>query len=85
MIDHVILTVSNFERSVTFYSKALKPLGITLSMEYKGEGNHLDLKGFGDGKSIFFWLKEGKVDPNGVHIGICSERSCGPTELRLSE
>jgi catechol 2,3-dioxygenase-like lactoylglutathione lyase family enzyme len=27
MIDHVILTVSDFERSVAFYNKALKPLG----------------------------------------------------------
>jgi catechol 2,3-dioxygenase-like lactoylglutathione lyase family enzyme len=25
MIDHVILTVSDFQRSVTFYAKALKP------------------------------------------------------------
>jgi len=29
MIDHIILTVSDFERSVAFYAKALKPLGIT--------------------------------------------------------
>ena len=29
MIDHVILTVSDFKRSVAFYAKALKPLGIT--------------------------------------------------------
>src|ERR1700752_709205 len=28
MIDHVILTVSDFGRSVAFYAKALKPLGI---------------------------------------------------------
>jgi len=29
MIDHVILTVSDFKRSVAFYAKALEPLGIT--------------------------------------------------------
>jgi hypothetical protein len=29
MIDHVILIVSDFERSVASYAKALKPLGIT--------------------------------------------------------
>ena len=29
MIDHVILTVSDFKLSVAFYAKALKPLGIT--------------------------------------------------------
>src|ERR1700747_394453 len=36
MIDHVILTVSRFERSVAFYSKALKPLGITNFTDYEG-------------------------------------------------
>jgi catechol 2,3-dioxygenase-like lactoylglutathione lyase family enzyme len=29
MIDHVILAVKDFGRSVAFYAKALKPLGIT--------------------------------------------------------
>jgi predicted lactoylglutathione lyase len=27
------------------------------------------LKGFGDGKRAFFWLKEGKPDPKAVHVG----------------
>lgn len=73
MIDHVIITVSSFERSVAFYSNALEPLGITMSMEYKGEGNHPDLMGFGDGKTIFFWLKEGKSVSNGMHIGFVAK------------
>ena len=34
MIDHVILTVSDFERSVAFYAKALKLLGITNFTDY---------------------------------------------------
>lgn len=73
MIDHVILTVSNFERSVAFYTSALKPLGITMAMDFKGEGDHPDLKGFGDGKSIFFWLKEGSADSSGIHIGFVAK------------
>jgi hypothetical protein len=36
MIDHVILTVSDFGRSVAFYAKALKPLGITNFTDYEG-------------------------------------------------
>jgi catechol 2,3-dioxygenase-like lactoylglutathione lyase family enzyme len=64
MIDHVILTVSDFKRSVAFYAKALKPLGITASIDYEGKDGHPDLKGFGDGKRYFFWLKEGKPDPD---------------------
>jgi len=59
MIDHIILTVSDFERSVTFYAKALKPLAITNFIDYEGQDGHPDLKGFGDGKRAFFWLKKG--------------------------
>lgn len=73
MIDHVILTVSDFERSVAFYTRALKPLGVTLIMDFKGQDGHADLKGFGDGKTIFFWLKEGKVNSNGTHVGFVAK------------
>ena len=73
MIDHVILTVSSFERSVAFYTGAFAPLGIKMSMDYKGEGNHPDLKGFGDGITIFFWLKEGKTASAGVHVGFVAK------------
>ena len=73
MIDHVIITVSNFERSVAFYTEALKPLGITMSMDFKGEGGHPDLKGFGDGHTIFFWLKEGKAYPEAAHVGFVAK------------
>jgi catechol 2,3-dioxygenase-like lactoylglutathione lyase family enzyme len=73
MIDHVILTVSDFKRSVAFYAKALKPLGITTFMDYQGKDGHPDLKGFGDGKRYFFWLKEGKPDPQAVHVGFVAK------------
>ena len=29
MIDHFFLTVSNFDRSIDFYTRALAPLGIS--------------------------------------------------------
>jgi catechol 2,3-dioxygenase-like lactoylglutathione lyase family enzyme len=73
MIDHVILTVSDFKRSVDFYAKALKPLGITTFIDYEGKDGHPDLKGFGDGKRYFFWLKEGKPDPQAVHVGFVAK------------
>jgi catechol 2,3-dioxygenase-like lactoylglutathione lyase family enzyme len=73
MIDHVILTVSDFKRSVAFYAKALKPLGITALPDYDGKDGHPDLKGFGIGKSHFFWLKEGKPDPQAVHVGFVAK------------
>src|SRR6267143_7285246 len=68
MIDHVIHTVSHFMRSVAFYAEALKPLGITTLLDYEGKDGHPDLKGFGIGKSHFFWLKEGKPAPQAVHV-----------------
>ena len=47
MIDHVILTVSDFKRSVAFYSRALKPLGITAFLDYVGgKDGHPDSEGF---------------------------------------
>ena len=73
MIDHVILTVSDFKRSVVFYVKALKPLGITNFTDYEGQDGHPDLKGFGDGERAFFWLKEGKPDPQAVHVGFVAK------------
>ena len=73
MIDHVILTVSDFKRSVAFYTRALKPLGITNFIDYGGKDGHPDLKGFGDGKRAFFWLKEGKPDPQAVHVGFAAK------------
>jgi|SRR5437016_9775980 len=73
MIDHVILTVSDFKRSVAFYAKALKPLGITNFTDYEGHAGHPDLKGFSDGKRAFFRLKEGKPDPQAVHVGFVAK------------
>lgn len=61
MLDHMILTVSDVERSLAFYEAALKPLNIKFFMPYKGEDGHPDLWGFGDGKrAFFFWIKQGK-------------------------
>jgi hypothetical protein len=80
MIDDIILTVGDFERSVAFYAKALKPLGITNFTDYKGPDGHPDLKGFGDGERAFFWLKEGKPYPQAVHVGFVAKdhaSSCG--------
>jgi catechol 2,3-dioxygenase-like lactoylglutathione lyase family enzyme len=69
VIDHVILTVRDFKRSVPFYARALKPLEITNFTDYEGHDGHPDLRGFGDGRRAFFWLKEGKPDPSAVHVG----------------
>jgi catechol 2,3-dioxygenase-like lactoylglutathione lyase family enzyme len=69
MHDHVILTVSNFKRSIAFYEKALKPLGFTDFVIFDGKDGHPDLKGFGTNGRSFFWLKEGMPDPAAIHVG----------------
>ena len=51
----------------------MKPLGITNFTAYEGQDGHPDLKGFGDGKRAFFWLKEGKPDPQAVHVGFVAK------------
>jgi hypothetical protein len=39
MLDHMILTVSNIERSLAFYEAALKPLNIKFSCPTMAESN----------------------------------------------
>jgi catechol 2,3-dioxygenase-like lactoylglutathione lyase family enzyme len=73
MLNHMILTVSDVERSLAFYEAALKPLNIKFFMPYKGEDGHPDLWGFGDGKRAFFWIKQGKPDPAAIHWGFMAE------------
>jgi catechol 2,3-dioxygenase-like lactoylglutathione lyase family enzyme len=69
MLDHVILTVKDFKRSVPFYQQVLRTLEITEFVEYWGNDGHPDLKGFGRDNTFFFWLKEGNPDPSAVHVG----------------
>jgi catechol 2,3-dioxygenase-like lactoylglutathione lyase family enzyme len=69
VIHHVILTVRDFKRSVAFYKKDLAPLGISNFTDYEGHDGHHDLKGFGDGRRAFFWLKQGAPDSKAVHVG----------------
>jgi catechol 2,3-dioxygenase-like lactoylglutathione lyase family enzyme len=73
MLDHMILTVSNVERSLAFYEAALKPLSIKFFLPYKGDSGHPDLWGFGDGKRAFFWIKQGNPDPGSIHWGFTAE------------
>jgi len=66
MIDHVILTVSDFERSVAFYTKVLKPLGITNFTDYEGRDGHPDLKVSVTAKELFSGSKKENRSPSGA-------------------
>ncbi len=73
MLDHIILSVSDVERSLRFYESALKPLKIKMFIPFKGQNGHPDLWGFGDGKRAFFWLKLGKPNPDAIHWGFIAD------------
>ena len=52
----------------------LPPSSVNTKSSVTGlHAGHPDLKGFGDGKRAFFWLKEGKPDPKAVHVGFVAK------------
>ena len=57
MIDHIGITVRDFERARRFYDSALSPLGVATIMEVKPEesGGYHGV-GYGKGGKPFFWL-----------------------------
>ncbi|MEB5696862.1 VOC family protein [Klebsiella aerogenes] len=76
MLDHVFITVSDTERSVTFYERVLPLLGIINRHDYDGSdgpSGHPDLKGFGASGRVFFWLRPGIPCPQTVHVGFAAD------------
>lgn len=72
MLDHIFLTVGDTGRSIAFYEQVLPILGITARHDYdgsEGPAGHPDLKGFGAGGKVFFWLRQGTPAPGAVHVG----------------
>lgn len=58
MIDHIGFPISDYEKSKTFYAKALAPLGYTLVMEVPGDinGSGFPAAGFGMSGKPDFWI-----------------------------
>ncbi|TWI47988.1 catechol 2,3-dioxygenase-like lactoylglutathione lyase family enzyme [Pseudomonas duriflava] len=84
MLDHIFLSVSDIARSIRFYEAALMPLGITARLDYDGKdgpSGHPDLKGFGANGRMFFWLREGVVKGQTVHVGFVAHSK---TEVEAS-
>jgi catechol 2,3-dioxygenase-like lactoylglutathione lyase family enzyme len=68
-VDHTSLSVSDFAKAKAFYAAALKPLGITVLMEFpKAVTGNVDVAGLGSNGKPFFWLADaGKTSPR-IHI-----------------
>lgn len=76
MLDHVFISVSDIDRSISFYEKALAPLGISHVLDYdgrQGPAGHPDLKGFGANGRVFFWLRDGRVEAGAAHVGFVAD------------
>jgi catechol 2,3-dioxygenase-like lactoylglutathione lyase family enzyme len=72
MIDHLGFSVSDYERSKTFYLKALAPLGYVIVLEVPGSKTQSGkpAAGFGANNKPDFWIAgEGKVE-HPLHIAI---------------
>jgi len=62
VIDHMGIRVSNLDRSIEFYTKALAPLGYALVMKWEA------FAGFGvDGKSDF-WIDGSQAPKEPIHV-----------------
>lgn len=67
IIDHIGLSVSDFEVSKEFFLKALAPLGITLVSEVQGWA------GFGKNGKPEFWFGVGEVAQSPMHLAFSAE------------
>jgi catechol 2,3-dioxygenase-like lactoylglutathione lyase family enzyme len=68
ILDHVVINVSDLERSRRFYAAALAPLGVSELMSRPGTA------GFGIRGKPEFWLRERELaDP--VHVAFATDRA----------
>jgi len=76
MLDHIGITVSDYQQSVAFYKAALAPLGYELVMEVQG------FAGFGPrqkpGPIATFWIHQGisPVSVSTIHIAFNANIPC---------
>jgi catechol 2,3-dioxygenase-like lactoylglutathione lyase family enzyme len=66
IIDHLTISVRDFERSRAFYERALAPLGITIVARYDG------FAGMGKNGRPQFWFAAGDVGTHKTHIAFAA-------------
>jgi len=77
MIDHIGVAVSDLERSVAFYTKALAPLGYALIMKFDTPGG-FGVAGFGVAGKPDFWIAQGEMKQP-IHVAF---RASGRANVR---
>ncbi len=74
MLDHIGLSVADFERAKAFYQAALKPLGLGAIMEVTAEETGGDAHaGFGENDKAFFWIGTGARPRGGTHVAFTAK------------
>jgi catechol 2,3-dioxygenase-like lactoylglutathione lyase family enzyme len=68
MLDHVTIGVTNTERSLAFYDRALRPLGIT---RLYADGERF--AGYGVSSKAFFWIGVRDTPQTGSHIAFAAQ------------
>ena len=68
MLDHISISVSDFDRSKSFYDRALRPLGIT-RLYAEGERS----AGYGISPKAFFWIGWRDTPRMGAHIAFTAQ------------
>jgi len=68
IIDHIGIAISDYEKSLAFYTKTLAPLGIFLVIEIEGWA------GFGNNKEkAEFWFGPDEKSQSPMHIAFLAE------------
>jgi catechol 2,3-dioxygenase-like lactoylglutathione lyase family enzyme len=73
MIDHIGIQVSDLERSIAFYTKALAPLGYELVMKWQ------QFAGFGVAGKPDFWIDGRGAPKDHIHVAF---RAAGRAKVR---
>lgn len=69
MIDHIGVSVSDFEKSKAFYVKALTAIGYGLLMEFPvAVTGSTDVAGFGEPPKPDFWISKGAPNQPPMHV-----------------
>jgi catechol 2,3-dioxygenase-like lactoylglutathione lyase family enzyme len=72
MIDHIGVSVTDLDKSIAFYTKALAPLGYTLIMKWE------QFAGFGIAGKPDFWIGTG-APKDAIHVAF---RAGGRAQVR---
>ena len=98
MLDHVTISVADYERAKAFYCSVLRTINISLLFEKSADAGGMQA-GFGAAKKPFFWICHRAISSGPVHVAFraksqeevqsfydaalsCKARDNGPPGLR---